>query len=434
VASVTGIQATAIKEIADEILAAKSAAVYMSTGVNQSRQGLLSFWLVEMINFVTGNLGRNGGTYKPNGVVNYFPPDLGTLTLETSLGRLELPDPVGYALLPAALLPDLIENGDIHALITLGGNPLLSTGGEQRMRHACEKLEIMIGIDIYRNATGELSDYVLPATDWLERIDINLISSGMQTIPYVQYTDAMEAPKNGRRSTWWILARLAQAIEVSSPLNDHPEEKHGSVAINEVLAARGLSITRLKEMPRQTETLAQESRDVLYERCLQHMDKKIDCCPRSFAESGLFDRCHSIFAELQEEPADVLKLIGLRTSYMHNTWLSNTAKFRRGKQSINPLHISEGDAVARGLYDGDAVRVSTSYGSIETQVCIDNGLRPGAVAMSHGSGNRKSYGLTVASEKPGANCNALMPIGAGTYEPSSHMSWLSAVPVSVERV
>jgi anaerobic selenocysteine-containing dehydrogenase len=431
-AQVTGIDAGEIRTIAAEIMAAKSAAVCMSTGLNQSRRGILCYWLVEMINFASGNLGRLGGMHKPTGLADNFPPAGEKLDVKTSAGTFQLPDPIYFGALPGVLLPQLIENGDIRALIVLGGNPLITMGGEKSLREACGKLDMLISVDIYRTATGEISDYVLPATDWLERMDINIHGSGMQPLPYVQYADAVEPPAFGRRNGWWIVARLTQAMGLSSPLDANPNLTDGDELINGMLAPRGLSIDKLRSLPHHTVIFAQERRDTLFVKCLQHVDKKLDCCPPSFARAGLFERCDSIFAELLQEPANVLKLISLRTTYMQNSWLTNTDKFRRGKHCINPLHMSEVDAVARGIFDGDGIRVFNQHGSIETQVQITDELRPGVVAMTHGYGNTEAYSLRTASKKPGANCNVLMPMGT-EFEPMSYMSWLSGVPVEVER-
>ncbi|MBP0593263.1 molybdopterin-dependent oxidoreductase [Paraburkholderia sp. LEh10] len=433
VARVIGLDASVVEDVAKEMMAAKSAAVYVATGVNQSQQGSLCYWLAEMINFITGNLGRKGGTYKPSGLLNYFPPRVPSQQFNTSMGAFRLPETMEFAAMPAALLPDFIESGDVHALLVLGGNPLISVGGGERLRKAREKLDLMVSVDIFRNATGEMADYVLPATDWLERKDINMLVSGMQSVPYVQYTDAIEPPAEGRRSGWWILARIAQATGVMSPLDDHPDASDGEHEINAVLAARALSIDILRTMPSQTATFPQEDRAVLYERCLQHEDRKIDCFPDAFVTEGLIERCHAIFAERVDEPDGTLRLISLRTPYMQNSWLVNTKRFRQGRQRTNPLNICEVDASSRGLRDGDSVRVFNQYGSIETRVLINNDLRPGSVAMTHGYGHERAYGLTVAVHRPGANCNALMPTRPDTIEPLSYMSWLSAVPVEVEK-
>jgi len=434
VADVVGLAAEAIREVAADLLAAKSAAIYMSTGVNQSRQGVLCAWLVEMLSLVTGNLGRRGGNYKANGLLEDFKPQNGWREVQTSLGPLRLPDPVGFSVLPAAILPDLIGNGDVRALIVLGGNPLLSVGGGERAREAYAKLDLLVSIDIYPSATAELSDYALPATDWLERPDINLLSSGLQPIPYAQYTDAMAQPAAGRRNEWWILARMAQAIGLPSPLDQAPDEVDGSATLRGLLAAGGLTPEDLRSMPSQTAMIPEAPRDSLFERCLQHADGKIDCFPPSFATSGLLDRCEAIFAELRQQAPNALKLISLRTPHLHNTWLANSQRYRRGKNAENPLHMNEADAARMDLIAGDRVRVSTRFGAVQTLILIDNDLGPGVVAMSHGFGHERSFGLKVAQKNPGANCNALMPVGPASYEPVSYMSWLSGVPVTVEKM
>jgi anaerobic selenocysteine-containing dehydrogenase len=250
----------------------------------------------------------------------------------------------------------------------------------------------------------------------------------------VQYADPIVKPVHGRRNAWWILARIAQAMGLESALDEHPDMDDGTDIINSILSARGLSIDSLREAPSQTVTFAEDERDSLFERCLQHPDKKIDCCPKKFDETRLFERCKAIFAELEQERADVLKLISLRTPYIQNSWFSNLEPFRRGMRSTNPLYMCEEDAAIRRLHTGDAVRVFTDYGSIETEIFVSDEVRSGTVAMSHGSGHQKSFGLRVASKHPGANYNALLPTGTKGYEPLSHMSWMTGVPVTVEHL
>src|SRR3546814_17312159 len=84
------------------------------------------------------------------------------------MGAIEVSEPMGYVTLPATLLPDLIENGDIRALIVIAGNPLLSAGGEARLRKAFEKLDLMVALDLYRRVTAAMSEYTLSSTDCLD--------------------------------------------------------------------------------------------------------------------------------------------------------------------------------------------------------------------------------------------------------------------------
>ena len=64
---IVGIPATDITKIAEEFSSAEKAAIHMSTGVNMGRQGTLSYWLVLMISFVTGNLDKKGGNFYASG-------------------------------------------------------------------------------------------------------------------------------------------------------------------------------------------------------------------------------------------------------------------------------------------------------------------------------------------------------------------------------
>ena len=227
---------------------------------------------------------------------------------------------------------------------------------------------------------------------------------------------------------------MAQAIGLPSPLDTQPDETTGAGTVAALLSGRGLTSEDLLSMPSQTAVFQEVERASLFERCLKHEDGKIDCCPEAFTRSGLLDRCWRLFEELRDEPSSVLKMISLRTPHLHNSWLANSRKYRRGKNAENPLHMTERDAAVRGLIAGESVRVSTEFGALRTRILIDDDLCPGTVAMSHGSGNERTYGLRVAQRNAGANCNSLMPVGPGTYEPMSYMSWLSGVPVTLERI
>ncbi|MCY4426581.1 MAG: molybdopterin-dependent oxidoreductase [Halieaceae bacterium] len=428
VQGVTGIAASEIKAVAADFRAAGAATIYVSVGVNQGRQGLLAAWLADLIVFATGNLGKRGGMYKPTGLADFYPPmPIDSISVDTSLGELRY-TMGGPAPLPTIALAELINNGDIKALVSLAGNPLLSAAGEDQLREAFSKLELLIAVDIQRNATAEASDYVLPATDFLERADINFVAKGLQPIPYVQYTDPVVQPAHERRDDWRILTDIAR--EMGAYQGEDPD---GWGIVNQMLAMDELSIDDLKAMPHQTKIFENTPHDDLFKKCLKHADGKVHCFPPEFVGAGIFERSEAIFQELDLEPDNALKMISMRTAYMHNSWMSNLKKFRRGAQSTNPLHLNPGDAAQREVADGDKVRVFNQYGSIETRVRLDESLRPGAVAMTHGYGGGRGA-MRIAEANPGANPNKLVPNTMDTVEPLSNMSWIGAYPVEVEKV
>src|SRR3546814_1398057 len=114
----------------------------------------------------------------------------------------------------------------------------------------------------------------------------------------------MEPPAAGRRHDAWILGRLLQTIGLPSPLDAQSDAYDGRDMIQSLLAARALTIDTVQAAPHSTVVFPEQPRDILFERCLQHADHKNDCCPASFRQAKLFERCEAIFDGMSNEPAD----------------------------------------------------------------------------------------------------------------------------------
>ncbi len=430
VAQITGIDANTIRDLACEFAAAPRASIHMSTGVNMGRQGTLAYWLVHMLSFVTGNLDRCGGNVLS---VGFYPSaKAGRRNFEHGFfdsghGKLRA------GALPGNLMADFIEDAQepIRAMFVVAGNPLLTVGGEERMRRAMEQLELLVCVDIYRNATGELAHYLLPATDMYERADINITSLGLQHRPYVQYTEAIVEPKAERREEWWIFGRLAQAMGLKSPLDhDDPEASVWS-RIDHMLASRGHSLEELKAKPHGVDYGPHQPGD-FYEKHLQTDDRKVDCCPAAFGEA--LQRAEDIFVELASRPTDQLSLITKRDPFMHNSWYANVERMKLGEHNRNYLFIHPDDAAERGIADGARVRVSNEHGEVEIETRLSDDLMRGVVAMTHGWGNSRTSGMRTAQRTPGVNANQLLPVGQGSFEPLSSQAHMTGVPVRVDAI
>jgi anaerobic selenocysteine-containing dehydrogenase len=427
-ARITGIPAAELCAIARAFATAPAAAVHASTGLNMGRQGTLAYWLVQMLAFVTGNLDRRGGNlysfgFYPAAKAGRVAPDR-QVFFDSKYGKLRKI----RGSLPGNLLADEIVSGEprVRALIVIAGNPLLSVGGGERLRKALEQLDLLVVIDLYRNATGELAHYVLPSTDMFERPDINITGLGMQYRPYVQYTDAVVAPRDERRPEWWILGRLEQELGFKSVLDAGPEpELFGR--IGHMLKSRGYSLEELRADPH---GIVFGDLDVgrFYEEWLQTPDHKVDCCPALFGEA--LSRAETICRELEAERADQLKLITRRDAWMHNSWYHNVERLKRPGRLDNPLHMNPADAARLGLAEGARVTCRSPHGALEATLAFDADLMPGVVSMTHGWGHAKT-GMRVAQKHPGVNANALLPSGPGSYEPLSNQAHMTGIPVEV---
>ena len=447
VAPLTGIEASQIRQIAADFAAAPSACVHMSTGVNMGRQGTLCYWLMHMLVFVTGNLDRRGGNlYAPG----FYPAaKAGRLTDQPVFFDSEF-GPLRHirGILPGNLLAEMInsEQQPIRALVILAGNPLLSVAGEARLRAAYADLELVVVLDIYRNASGELADYLLPCTDMLEREDVNICGLGMQYRPSVQYSEALVTPRAERRPEWWWLHRLLRAMGRPS-LFDQGDRAPGLYQrLERMLGRSGISLDELRQAPHQTRVLPEPEPGRLYSDWLQTEDKRVDCCPPLFTEAleqatGIFAEMVSDYVPAGEQQAAAtagsyqpLQLINLRSHYMHNSWYQNVAALKRPGQQDNPLHINAADAARHELTEHDPIEVQSASGSLRARVRIDDSLRDGVVAMVHGWGNADSHGLSVARRHPGNNVNVLLPSGPGSYEKLSNQAFMTGIPVTLRAI
>jgi anaerobic selenocysteine-containing dehydrogenase len=430
VAGITGIPAETIRQLAHDFATAPSACAHMSTGVNMGRQGTLAYWLLHMLVFVTGNLGRPGGNFYSLGFYERS-PSAGRAApegyLDTPFGKVRKPGGVGISL-PGTLMADYILNPaePIKALFVNSGNPVLSIAGEARMREALASLELLVCVDIYRNATAEYAHYVLPAAGAFEREDINITGIGLQFSPSVQFTEAMVKPAYERKPDWWIYEQLCRHMGFQSAF-DQGENPDMWARVDAMLRSRGHSMAELRS--EQIITFERSTPEALFERFVQSEDQQIDCCPATFAEA--MQRMDAIFRELAAAPADALRLITKRDAYMMNSWYSNLPKMKRKGRERNYLFMHPEDAQLRQISDGAEVAIRNRYGEIVAPVRLTDELMPGVVAMTHGWGHQGVGGMSTASALPGVNCNALLPSGPDSYEPLSNQAHMTGIPVEV---
>src|SRR5690606_11596952 len=120
---------------------------------------------------------------------------------------------------PAGMLADDILSGRVTVLVVEASNPLLACGNPGgRLEEALRRLELLVSIDLFRNETGDLAHYVLPATTWLERPEVPYALqsfAGCNPTPYMIYADRVLAPPPGVRHEWWMYARLADLLGVT---------------------------------------------------------------------------------------------------------------------------------------------------------------------------------------------------------------------------
>ncbi|MBA2327683.1 MAG: molybdopterin-dependent oxidoreductase [Actinobacteria bacterium] len=216
VAAICGIDADTIRRTARELAGAPHAAVYGRIGTCTQEYGTLASWLVDVCNVLTGNLDREGGamfTKPAHGAANTGgTPGKGR---GVRFGRRHsrvrgLPERFGE--LPVVCLAEEIQTpgeGQIRAMFTIAGNPVLSTPDSARLDRAVASLDFMVSVDIYRNETTRHANVILPPEGVLARghYDIAFYTLAIRNIANYSPPSIELAP--GEMSEWEILLRLA---------------------------------------------------------------------------------------------------------------------------------------------------------------------------------------------------------------------------------
>lgn len=452
-AMVTGISASKVRELVNAYLEADGAALYLSTGVNQGRNGTLAFWVLEVINAITGNLDRRGGTLMGQGIIDYAKMMAGS-DISVNHSRIGK-TPSLLEALPAALLADEIltpGDGQIKGLLVISGNPLLTATNTEKLARAFERLELMVSVEIVRNETANYADYILPGSHFAERPDIPFTFfsfSGLTPIPWFQYTDRLVNLPGECKDEMWIISQLAK--HCNAPLYN---SKVMQFVINmgehfkriPLLGSRltpsaerilGLicrfskqgSLKQLRQHPHGVLRTPLEGNNYLGQRVVT-IDGKVNLAPEEFLELAK-TRLPEIFTEECEAP-NHLKLITKRERFSHNSWAHNDPAYIKGKRNQNYLYMHSNDALQRNISDGEAVRVSSPSGVVSVTVSITNDMMPGSVALPHGWGHQNAEGLTIAKTTGGANANVLASDGPDAIEPISGMAQLTGIVVHVE--
>lgn len=429
VADVVGVPAERIRELAHALTSAPSAAIHASTGLNMGRQGALAYWLVQMLLLCTGNLDAPGGSYFAARAFPHTPAvvDRSARSFQdTKWGPLRRP----VGMLPCALIPDMVADPDepLRAMIVIAGNPVLTIGGGERLTRAFADLDLLVTLDLYRNATGELAHFVLPATDQFEREDLNTFVQGVQVRPSMQWTGRVCAPEGEAREEWRIAADLVRAMGREPALPATLPDPLATMFDGQ-LAHRGLSVDAIRTAGGTVE-FDEPGPGGSLDRL--GLTGPIVCAPEALRST--LDRGHAIFAELQAEAAadspNRFRMITRRTLGTINTWLHNVSAGEEDAAG-NPLWMHPDDGARLGLTAGAVATIRNERATIAAPVRFDARLRPGVVAMTHGFGNASTTGMRIASRRGGVNVNALAPTGPDAFDPVSCMQQVTGIPVDV---
>ena len=399
-ADIAGILPAQLAELAEAIRRAGRLAIETGTGITMAEQANVVQWLTWVIMILTDSMNRPGGTWFHPGFFRTFdtaplpqiPPE--AFFAPGPPSRPDLPGFMGEW--PCAALPSEIEAGNIRAVLNLGGGLLTAFPGEQAMRRALARLDVLATIEIIENETTALSTHVLPTKDQLERADINLWDFLSPRVAGM-YSPAIVPPAGERRSAWWVLAGLGRRLGYEmppTPDNDGREDDDAMLAAQVTAARAGFA-----------DITAGRYAESGYDLPAPWVDAFI-------AQIGGWrlapPQLVAQLAGLSPGEPGTLRLIPRRQKRHVNSQLTFL-----GDQPEVLLHPD--DAAAAGLTDGAAVVVRNQAGELAATARVDPGMRRGVVSVPHGYADANVNRLTSHLQA----------------DPLTGMARYSGIPVSV---
>ena len=402
VATWTGMTPAQIEQLAREYATTQPAALRMNYGVQRSENGGTTARAIAMLPALTGawKYRGGGGSLSTSGAFSWNRRELERLdlALDSPIGRaarIVNMSTLGQALTELGQGPDAKpEDGPaVHALFVYNSNPGAVAPNQNAVRRGMARPDLFTVVhEQFFNDTTDFADYVLPATTFLEHTDIQ----GAYGHYFVQLSNQAIQPPGEARSNIWLFGQLAQYMGFPEPCFRDTEEQMIRQALAVGLDGHStnagmehISFEDLKEqghiplafhrdpeahpfMPYTSGTVPTPSGKIeFYSQTLA--SKGLDPLPAFVppTESRWGIRADRFPLEFLSRKAD---------NYMNSTFANLDGHRKMESKTSQRLEMHPIDAKARGIANGDKVRIWNDRGSLELTAMVDGTLPAGVVA------------------------------------------------------
>jgi anaerobic selenocysteine-containing dehydrogenase len=364
---------------------AKPAVIRCGWGLERNRNGGSAVAAVLSLPAVAGKFGVRGGGYTMS--------NSGAIPLLPAV-RLDGAGGFGRAINMSRVGRALVElDPPIRALFVYNANPLMTLPRQDLVRQGLLREDLFTVVhEQVMTDTARYADVLLPATTFLEHEELRR-SYGA---PAVLHAKPVIAPVGEARSNEWLFRELAKHAglwrqgdpETTAELLANALA--GSPAVAADLARRGIA-------------LPPEGSGVQFGDILPNTeDQRADLCPAELDRElagGLYS--------YQPDPGSARYPLALISPALARTISSSLGELHADQV---PVELHPSDAAARGLVDGERVRVHNEWAEVLTSVRVSADLRPGTALLPKG--------LWSHNTANGNTANALAPdtlsdLGAG---------------------
>ncbi|QUL37405.1 molybdopterin-dependent oxidoreductase [Erythrobacter sp. JK5] len=409
------------------------------TGPEMAGNGTLTEYLVTCLNTILGRFKQEGERAAIPGVftntngprraqVGPPVPMFGAEGMAKSrfrnLGQL------GFEMPCNVLADEILTPGDgqVRALISVGGNPVVGFPDQAKMVRALDDLDLFVQIDPWISASAKRADVVLAPSQCLEREDITNLSEWWHEDAYARYVEAIATPPGDVIDEYEMFWTLAQHLGVTMQLAGGP-------------------------LPMDRKPSKEEFLDLMTAGCLVPPSQVRKDAQAAGGAAVIYDDRHPVVGPVEESefhrfdlsvgdmPGELLryadnpaaregyefKLISRRSKARFNS-IGHPLKKLQEKATTNPAYIHPDDIAALGLEEDGIVEITSPHATIHGVVKASDKVRRGLVSMAHAYGDADASKEDVRTR--GSSTNRLTSDSVD-YDPITGQALQSAIPVKL---
>ncbi|MBT6911843.1 MAG: molybdopterin-dependent oxidoreductase, partial [Rhodospirillaceae bacterium] len=417
-ADITGIPAETIRRLAIEFGTAKPAAIQTGYAPGRTAFGEQFHRAAYALAAITGNVGIVGGN---SGSSNGSTGQSFIKGLPTGKNPID-------AKVSTPLLADLLTRGksggypaDIKMIYSAGGNIFNQCSNAAKVIEALNSVEFIVGQDHFLTPTARYADIVLPATTFWERNDVHVPWAGAGH--YAIYMKQAIAPMDECRNDIDIFTDLAERVGIEG-YNDKTEtewlKEFTGDAVDDFAAFKDQGVARFPgPAPEDAVAFAKQISDPENHR-FSTPSGKIEIYSTTLAENpnpyGLGDisPIPTWVPQLEDGQDFPLHMFSAKSRARTHSIHANQEKL--GKVDPDDIWLHPADAAARGIHDGQMVRVFNNNGATMLPAKVTEDIKSGAVSMKEGAWfTPNEEGVDTEGCANAVTSDISAPCGATTY-------------------
>lgn len=431
---ISGVSAKTIKELAHTIFDNRTM-IMSGWGMQRAHHGEQPHWALATLCAMTGQIGLPGGGfglsyhYSGGGVPTAKGGVVGGITTgSTNSGGAEWLEVASKYSFPLARISDALlnpgktidHNGQkitypkkIDFIYWVGGNPIVHHQDTNKFLKAWRLPRTIVVNEIYWTPTARLADIVMPATTSYERDDISMVGD-YSNIAIVPMKQAVK-PIGESRNDFEIFRDLAEKFGVKDKFDEGKSELEWiesfyDSAYKQVLSMNLIELNGVDMKP--FKEFWQENKPVKFlstmesESYIRHGDFREDPILNPLGTpSGLieiysetiekmhYDDCkaHPMWFEpiewlgMKNKPAEFHLVSSHPTDRLHSQLNNTSLREHLAIANREPVWINEDDAKAKGIKNGDLVRVFNARGQILAGAFVTKNIKKGVLKLSEGA-------------------------------------------------